>query len=370
VRWLRRPGWPTTTRAPEHGAVTVLVAVVLGGGVLMGASAVAVDVGRLYAEREQLQSGADAAALAVAQACAAAPANCATNAGPLAGGYANGNANDNTSAVRTLCGRGAGLSACPSDANNLTACLGAAPATGSYVEVRTATRLTDGSTLLPPSVAQAITGNTGYQGHQVAACARAAWGAPGSGAGAAITFSRCEWNTATANGTSYQSTSNPSSVGEVAFHLHEPGGTAGCPAGPAGWDTPGGFGWLNETAGPCMSSMTAGGTYGGDTGVSASQACRTQMALWRTDRTVLYIPIYDAVHGQGTGTTYQLAGLAAFVLTGYNLSGFRAQSWLSDRHLCNGSDRCVYGYFVRGVLTTPATSGGPDFGASIVMLVG
>src|ERR1043165_3858879 len=58
----RRPG--------ERGAVAVTVAILLGGGVLLGFAALVVDVGQLYAEREELQSGADAAALAVAKACA------------------------------------------------------------------------------------------------------------------------------------------------------------------------------------------------------------------------------------------------------------------------------------------------------------
>jgi hypothetical protein len=348
----------------------VLVAVVLGGGALMGAAAVVVDVGRLYAEREQLQTGSDAAALAMAQMCAATPASCGSGATPLAGRYADDNAKDNTSSVAPPCGRGPGLSGCPPPDAALKACVGGAPASGNYVEVRTSTRMSDGSTLLPPSFAQAMLNNSGYQGSTVHACARAAWGSPGSGAGAAFTFSRCEWNTATVNGTLYQSTSSPLPAAEVHFYLHQTGVTAGCPAGPSGWDTPGGFGWLDETAGACATSMTAGGTYGGNTGDSASQGCRTQMALWRTNHTVLYIPVYDAVRGTGSGTEYQLAGLAPFVLTGYNLPGFKAQSWLSNRHLCNGSDRCVYGYFVRAVLTAPGALGGPDFGASIVTLVG
>jgi uncharacterized membrane protein len=45
----------------------MLVAIGLGSGVLLGTSALVVDVGRMHVEREQLVSGADAAAMATAQ---------------------------------------------------------------------------------------------------------------------------------------------------------------------------------------------------------------------------------------------------------------------------------------------------------------
>ena len=52
----------------ERGAVAVIVALMMV--VLIGFGALAVDVGMLYAQKAQLQSGADAAALAIAQDCA------------------------------------------------------------------------------------------------------------------------------------------------------------------------------------------------------------------------------------------------------------------------------------------------------------
>mgnify|MGYP000270931496 CR=1 FL=1 len=51
----------------ERGAVGVLVAVMML--VLIGAGAMAVDVGQIYAERAQLQNVADAGAMAAAQRC-------------------------------------------------------------------------------------------------------------------------------------------------------------------------------------------------------------------------------------------------------------------------------------------------------------
>ena len=60
----------TVDRAPERGAIAMMVTVLLASGVLLGCAALSVDVGNLSAERRQLQNGADAAALSAAQDCA------------------------------------------------------------------------------------------------------------------------------------------------------------------------------------------------------------------------------------------------------------------------------------------------------------
>jgi Flp pilus assembly protein TadG len=52
----------------ERGAIGVVVALLMIP--LMGFAAIAIDVSAMYAERPQLQNGADAAALAIAQDCA------------------------------------------------------------------------------------------------------------------------------------------------------------------------------------------------------------------------------------------------------------------------------------------------------------
>jgi Flp pilus assembly protein TadG len=52
----------------ERGAAAVLFALVLVP--MLGFTAIAVDIGSVYAERSRLQTAADAAALAVAQDCA------------------------------------------------------------------------------------------------------------------------------------------------------------------------------------------------------------------------------------------------------------------------------------------------------------
>jgi hypothetical protein len=358
--------------ADDRGAVTASVAVMLGAGVLLGMAAVVVDVGRLYAEREQLQSGADAAVWAVAEGCVLSPAGCAEQAGGALR-YAGLNAADGTSAVTVICGRAPGMAACPPPADNRTACLGEAPAAGSYAEVRTQTRLPDGSTLLPPAFASALAGG-GHGGIGVAACARAAWGPPRVSRGLAVTFSMCEWAELTDAGTTFWPTPATGAVpaaAERVVYLKDSGSASTCPAGPSGWDRPGGFGWLDDPDGRCETTIEVDGSFEGDTGISVSQPCRTALAYHRDERVPSFIPIYDGVRGQGTNITYHLAGVASFVLTGYSMSGFRAASWLTGRHSCAGDERCLYGYFTRGLVpTTGREIAGPELGVSIVNLVG
>lgn len=81
----------------EQGGVAVIVAVIMVA--LLAATALAIDVGAMYAERAQLQNGADAAALAVAGDCA--DGTCG-NASSIAQRYADANANDGASAVSSV----------------------------------------------------------------------------------------------------------------------------------------------------------------------------------------------------------------------------------------------------------------------------
>jgi hypothetical protein len=51
---MARFGWQR-----ERGAAAVVIVLLLGSGTLLGVGALVVDVGRIYVEREQLQSDAD-----------------------------------------------------------------------------------------------------------------------------------------------------------------------------------------------------------------------------------------------------------------------------------------------------------------------
>jgi hypothetical protein len=244
-----------------------------------------------------------------------------------------------------------------------------------YVEVRTRTETDAGSTLLPATFAQLMLGNEGYDGATVGSCARAAWGPPASAGGLAVTMSACEWEASTAGGTSYAPPPPyppnplPAASTEQVLYLHTTAAETTCPAGPSGADAPGGFGWLDES-GDCTTEIDADGTYGGDPGVSAPNACKDALEASRENKTLVFVPVFDAVVGTGAGTTYHIKGLAAFVLTGYRLPGLSAESWLTGANHCTGSDKCLYGYFTQGLVPAAGVIGGPDLGASIVALVG
>jgi Flp pilus assembly protein TadG len=346
----------------DRGAVSALVAVLLGGGVLLGMGAVVVDAGQIYAERAQIQNGADAAALAVAQGCAVSAAKCdvSTGTGATAATYAGRNANDGTTGVTLVCGSTgyAGVAACPGSTGRLIDCP-AAPATGTrYVDIHTATLTSGGSTLLPPVFARALAGNAGFDGTNVKACARASWGSPRGAATAAFTMSYCEWTAATSGGTSYAAPPPyppnpvPPASADRTIQLHGTG--SACAGSPSGWDLPGGFGWLADTTGSCGITVDATLTYADNTGASAGNTCKTLLQTARTNRTQLFVPVYDGYQGNGNNGTYHLKGFAAFVVTGYNLPGLSSASWLTGTAYCKGSAKCVYGYFTRALLPPSA----------------
>ncbi|MDR7279999.1 hypothetical protein J2S41_006777 [Catenuloplanes atrovinosus] len=151
-------------------------------GTVSALGALTVDVGLIYAERAQLQTAADAAAIAVAKVCALRRAQC--NAPDMldeARRYAGDNVKDAAVEISAVCGavridvplsRPGPIHSCPAPAGNLTRCLGSASATGEYIEVRVRTERPGGSTALPPAFAGALTATDGVT---VGACARATW---------------------------------------------------------------------------------------------------------------------------------------------------------------------------------------------------
>lgn len=90
----------------ERGATGILFGIFIV--VFLGMAAIAVDIGKLYQERRELQNGADAGALAIAEDCARSVLNCAasgveeTLTQGTASEYADANAGDQASHVEDL----------------------------------------------------------------------------------------------------------------------------------------------------------------------------------------------------------------------------------------------------------------------------
>lgn len=352
----------------DRGAVGVIVGILVGGGVLFGMGALVIDVGQLYTERAQLQNGADAGALAVAKSCAT-----GTCAPSISTTYANANSSDGASAVNLVCGSGI-LGSCPASTGAITDCPATPPLGTNYVDVHTSTLTAGGSTLLPPSFARTLLGNGNYQGSTVLACAQAQWGAPSAASGVAVTFSACEWDQATANGTlfapppPYPPNPLPAASFDRVLKMHTTAG-GGCPTEPAGADGPGLFGWTTDPTNSCTTPII-NGTFSGSTGASVSNACKAVLRADQQNRTLIFIPIYISVSGTGANGVYTLKGFAAFVITGYHMPGFTASDWLNPANNCKGSNFCLNGYFTHGLVPNPGSIGGPNLGAEIIKLTG
>jgi hypothetical protein len=348
----------------DRGAVGVLVAVLITGGVLLGIGALVIDVGQIYQSRAELQNGADAGALAVAKSCASGSCN-TTLAQPVTTPNTtvltrNHLGTDQVAVV--TCSQ----SSCPP--SPIIGCPKAPSGGAGYVDVLTS------AIKLPPVFARLLRGNSKYPGTDVKACAQAEWGAPSSANTIAFTVSACTWDADTKQGFAPPPPypPNPASSFDQVIQLHTKTSNTGCPTEPSGADAPGNFGWTDDS-GNCNVPIS-GGSYGGNTGTSVSQDCADVIYNDWLNKTLIFVPVYTIVGGTGTNSTYTLKGFAAFVITGYNLPGAKQHNqgsdWLDKKNDCKGNNVCINGFFTQGLIPSPGTVGGPPMGASIVELSG
>ncbi len=373
----------TSSGRSDRGAISMIVAVLLGGVVVLGAASLSIDVGNIMWERRQLQNGADASALSLAQTCARTPAQC-TNAAALTSlaPLNNANASDNLNGFDGVCGRPASLgSPCPSDVQKppvplLTDCpvlpSWLLNSTIPYVEAHTRTQTPSGS-ILRPFVAQSF----GYPGETVKACARAAWGPPGNGTAIVpVTFSLCNWYLSTANGTSYPAV-------ETALPFN--GANDAACATWAGHNFPGGFGWLFHDA-TCSVKTDQNGWVDALTGLGAGNDCGSviQSMVGKT----VYLPIFDCmdpsknfcpgVTSTGTHSWYHIKGYAAFHLTAVDVTGpVKANEpgypTLAAKALCAAKGgKCMYGWFLGNMVTSLGAIDptAPNLGLTVIQPVG
>lgn len=160
----------------DRGAVIVLVAILLAGGVLSGLLAIVADLGRVYAERRVVQNGADAAVLALAQHCAQEDADCRDTPAARATAeiLADANAPDLQTAISDVCGSDP-LAQCLTQSTRWNDCQPVDAATMHYARVRTQTESAGGELFFAPIFAGLLEGGDGAQ-LSAAACAQAAWG--------------------------------------------------------------------------------------------------------------------------------------------------------------------------------------------------
>jgi len=325
----------------EHGAASVIVAMVLV--VLLGFAALAVDVGAMYAEKAQLQNGADSAALAVAEQCAHGSCGDSTDTGNQ---FADSNANDGTS----------GATVTFPDSTTVRV----------VTKARAAGSTTDGFGLFFARV-------IGIDNTQIGATAEASWGAVSGATTLPWTVSDCVFkaNLSASQLSDFNSTGTFSGD-PLPNHLtlrYDENAPAypGC-AAQNGY-APGGFGWLDAGSG-CSATIDAGtAIVGSKPGISLPNVC-SAMPSTIIGTTVL-VPVFSSAVSlnNGNNTKYTIVGFLAFKVTGYKFSG-SIQDLDPLAPSCTGNCRAIQGYFTRFVSLAEGlkTSNVPNYGGSEVFL--
>ncbi|MGM9472273.1 pilus assembly protein TadG-related protein [Pseudarthrobacter sp. YS3] len=325
----------------ERGAAGVMVALLML--VLIGAGAIAVDVGQIYAERAQLQNGADAGAIAVLDACHATPCT-ESEAEAVAQELADGNSNDGSSTV---------FEVDMSVPNKVT--------------VRTTTRDgTSGAGFLRQMFSAAL--NAGPA--TVGAHATAALTPPGSGSGFPLAISDNCYNLSEATPTA--------PVQKISY---KPGGTC---TGPSGTQIPGGWGWLDQSS-PCEATTEIGSNdIGSDPGNNPPSGCAAILLQWKATilaggEVKVAFPIFDDATNQGQNGQFHIIGYATFKVWGWKFGNNHAYEFrntatdpgMTSALACSaGQDRCVIGQFIKyetiGSFTGPP---GAYLGTTIAHLI-
>lgn len=347
MRWLKtansidRGG----RQARERGAAAVVVAFAMVA--LLGFTALAVDVGAIYAEKAQLQNGADATALAIAGQCAKG-VNCATAMANPANRLANANANDDSTGTFSI----------------------TQPTTTS-VRVETNAQAA-GSTA--DSFGLYFARVFGQDATVIHAAATAAWGAPSAATTLPWTISQCVFQ-------KYLSPSQLAELNSTGAFTGDPIPThvllrydentpdyPGCT--PQNGYAEGGFGWLDRDTGCSADINIAASEVGNDPGNDFPSECTSIISTLK-DEPIL-VPIFSTATGSGQHATYGLTGFVALQVTGYKFGGGPSLTSLDPAApSCTGNCRGIQGFFTRYVSLEEglATSGGaPNYGATAVWL--
>lgn len=356
----------------EGGVVAVIVGILIVA--LLGFAALAIDVGRLYQERRELQNGADAGALAIAENCARDTIDCIESVvTDVADEYADENAEDDASYVEDL----------------------ALDADEDY-EVTVDLLSEDGDTgdhVVHHWFAPVL----GIESSEVRASATARWGPAVAAEG--FPFGVCEklWE---------ENRPDPDGPGPRIDVRFKGTGEGADPVENKCLDEedddfdpgtePGNFSWLDQEDDTCTTEYDfSDGSYtaSGDTGVDIPSNCQDEVDDMidqihahkdkhgdvvyddpaDNDLPIKVLPIYSTVEGEGTNATYTLVTLGAFEFSGMKMKGGQnvvVEEW--DEPLCTGTGNnhlCVQGRFVKEVAIDGAIDFGSDSDVLIVKLV-
>lgn len=328
----------------ERGATGVLVAVMML--VLIGAGAIAVDVGQIYGERAQLQNAADAGAMAAAQQCHAAGGCTTAEATTWAAELSGGNSKDGATSIDSV-----DLSV-PNQVTVATSTLNGTSGAGFLTKMFA-------SALNAPPVT-------------VGAHATASMSPPIGGSGFPLAISDNCFNLSAASPT-----------GEVQKISYKPGGTC---TDPSGAEIPGGWGWLDQDE-PCEAETTLGSNdLGSDPGNNPPAGCSAVLTDWAATITGggevnVPFPVFDDATNQGQNGTFHIIGYATFKVWGwkfgnnheYEFRNTKDDPGMNESLACKeGNARCIIGQFVKFESIASWTGGGgtgADLGTVDIKLI-
>jgi hypothetical protein len=312
----------------ERGATSVVAGLLMVG--MVGFTGLAVDGGGTYAKHQELQNGADAAALAAAQECA--ENGCSTNSANLlaiAGPYGEANVRNDKDTVST-----------------------------SFVVDQSA-----------QTVTATVTGTkfhwflpvVGVSESELSPDATATWGSPFSGpAMLPLAFSACEFADALGD---------PVLGTILDIYMPKNGQDAECGWGPD--YPPGGFGWLDTDG--CSTPVTVGDWAPGETGTADKTDCDWSSFIGQ----VVLVPIFDDYSGNGADGEFHIERFAAMEVLGIRPSNSNApKDTYGDTCPNSPPDPvsyhsiCVRGMFIEYVSTAEGYDvGGPETEVSIIRLI-
>jgi Putative Flp pilus-assembly TadE/G-like len=295
----------------ERGGIAVMLALLMP--ILFGAAAIGIDTAAVWSARQQVQSGADAAVLAVATDCArGACGNIKKTAEDAF--WANDEA-----AKHSNLGPGEG-----------------------WISANTGTRKVSATQKKDWLVNHFFAGALGYDTGELSVSSYARW-APTSEARVEIplAISYCAYQSLAGS----LGSKTPVELAEV---TPSPGG--GCTA-PDGRSLNGGISLFAADAGSCATRTRLDNSYQLTLGSLAGGCTNAYLA------TLIGRDVTIPVWAEEVGTTFRVYGYAAFRVTGFSLTA---------------GDRKLQGYFTRSArqvdATTPPETPAPDLGANDVFL--
>lgn len=312
----------------ERGASAMLFGLLLIP--LLGFGGIAVDVAALYAEKAQLQNGADAVALEIAIACGKDEAGTGC-AAVDPGGLAGGNAIDGVAVIGDV------------DIDRVVD------------EVRVTTNSEDLGVRHPLAAMIPGIGETTV----VTAIGAAEWGIPVRGTTLALAIGYCEF----LDSPPMEGVATPTKI----LIEYETVTRHSCP----GAFAPGGFGWLPSP--DCAAEIDIEDPWVlSEPGSSPSGSGCTDTYMATLLGETIFVPIYDEFRGTGRGAEFHISQFAAFKLTGFKVSGGSAYTDPGAPR-CVGSCRGLQGYFMKYVSVSDAfelgSGGGSGTGAGVAQLI-